>query len=171
MVLILSFAGCGKQQGPLVGKWAYVHDETTTVLELASNGKAVYEGNSYTYTNDDQFIILKDKNGNENRFRYVIEKDGFLFYKTTEYVNKDNEAPSSIVGVWTGKEVDKWSFEFTENGEFMEDGYFPGYYTIDENAKTVKLVYNDHFEDTICYYQKDGNELTIEYPWKMVQAK
>lgn len=167
----LSFAGCGKSDSPLVGKWSYIHDDVNTVLELKSNGKAVYEGKNFTYVTDDSFITLTDANGNKEQFRYLMEKDGFLFYKNTRYVNKDNENPSSLVGIWTGKEVDKWSFEFTANGEFKEDGYFPGEYVVDESNGSVKLIYNDHFEDTICYFIIEGNEMTMQYPWKMVKTK
>ena len=171
VILTLSFAACGnKSDGPLTGKWAYIHDDVTTVLELKANGKALYEGNEYTYTTDDKFITMTDKNGIAQTFRYLVESDGILFYKTTTYVNKENSNPDSLVGVWTGKEVENWTFEFTENGEFKEDGYFPGYFTEDKSAGTIKLVYNDHFEDTTVYYEMKGNELTIQYPWKMVKT-
>lgn len=164
--LILTVTGCGNSDAT-IGKWAYIHDAETCALKIQSNGKLELDGNSYTYTKDDSSFSLTDTNGSNTDMKYVMEKDGMLIYKTTVYTC-DDAAPGSIIGVWKDATT-KWSFEFTDGGEFKEDGYFPGLYRVDEAAGTVKLVYNDHFEDTLIYYTREGNSLIIEYPWKMVK--
>jgi hypothetical protein len=68
-----------------------------------------------------------------------------------------------------GVSGEKMVLLFTDKGTFLEDGYFPGYYTVDEANSTLKLVYNDQFEDTICYFRLEGDKLYIEYPWPMVK--
>ena len=167
---LLSFTGCSEEvESPLIGKWAYIHDAETTIINLKSNGKVVYNGNTYDYALDDEYIHLTGKNGTLD-LRYRYDGSEFLLYQTTEYLYVGEGTPDSILGTWQNTE-NRWSYEFTEDGTFNEDGYFPGYYTVDESARTVKLVYNDHFEDTVIYYTLSGNRLTIDYPWSMVAAE
>lgn len=169
-VMTFSLIACGNESdNPLIGKWAYNHDTETTILNLKDNGKAVYHKKSYDYTNDDNFFYLTSKNGDIN-LRYQVDGEGMLLYETTEYTYMGQGEPDSILGQWQSPEK-KWNFEFTEDGTFMEDGYFPGYFLEDKEAGTIKLMYNDHFYDTVLYYKLDGNKLTIEYPWSMVKAK
>lgn len=164
------FGGCGeKSDSPLVGNWAYIHDTETTIISLKSDGKAEYEGEKYSYTTDDTYINLT-KDGESLKLRYELTKDGFLMYQTTEYEYQGDGTPESIIGNWYNPTT-KWSYEFTEEGTFKEDGYFPGYFTVDENNSSIKLMYNDHFEDTIIYYGIEGTKLTIDYPWAMVKAE
>lgn len=167
-LVMSTLCGCGKSNNPLVGEWAYIHDPETTVLNLKDNGKADFKGQTFSYELKDGQICLKDENGKTTDLRYEENKDGFLLYEHTTYEYEGSETPSSIVGRWVDP-VNKWSFEFTDQGTFSEDGYFPGYYTVNDDGKSVKLVYNDHFEDTTVYYTIDGNTLKIEYPWQMVK--
>lgn len=172
---VLTFAGCSEKTDGIVGTWAYVHDENTAILTLKSNGSAEYNNKKYTYTNDDTFITLKS-DSEEIVMRYELEDDGMVLYQNTDYVLDESakaydEKANEIVGLWKGKDVEKWEFEFNNAGEFKEDGYFPGYYIVDEENKTIKLVYNDHFEDTFCYYSLENGILTVQYPWKMVAKK
>ena len=170
---VLLLTGCNKTSAvvnpELCGKWAYIHDDETTVLAINDKGEATYDGKDYSATSDDTYLYLKD-GSTELKMRYLINDSGMYLYKNTTYVNSEDASPDSIVGLWKD-EADKWSFEFSKNGTFKEDGYFPGYYTVDKEAGTVKLVYNDQFEDTVVYYNIEGNELIMEYPWQMVAAK
>ncbi len=169
MISILSvlLMGCGETvDSPIVGKWAYIHDKETAVLELKSNGSAVYNNEKYSFTEDGQYIILssgKDK----QKLRYELVKDDLYLYEPATYIYASEGEPDGLIGVWANE--NKWSYEFTKEGTFREDGYFPGYYTVDEANSTIKLVYNDHFEDTTIYYSLDGNRLLVEYPWRMVR--
>lgn len=167
-VLMLLTAGCTKITGPFVGDWAYIHDPATSVLVLKTNGSAVYEGASYTYTTDDTYIHLTDSNG-EQLMRYQMDGEKMNFYKTTTYKYAGEGTPDGLVGMWTD-EADKWSYEFTSEGTFMEDKIFPGYYSADESEGVIKLVYNDQFEDAFLYYTLEGDTLTIEYPWPLVRT-
>ena len=170
IVITVGLCGCGsKVDSKLCGDWAYIHDDVTTILSIESNGKAVYKGLAYTVSADDQYIDFKGGNG-DMKLRYEIEDDGILIYERTVYEYDGETAPDGLVGNWVAT-PEGWTFEFTDGGEFKEDGYFPGYYTVDEANQSAKLIYNDHFEDTTIYYTIDGNELLMEYPWKMVKTK
>ena len=171
IAITVGLCGCGgsKVDSRLCGDWAYIHEDVKTILSIKSNGKAEYKGQQYTASADEEYIELKS--GREDlKLRYVIENDGILVYETKAYEYDGEGTPDSIVGNWIAM-PERWTFEFNDAGEFKEDGYFPGYYTVDEANHSVKLVYNDHFEDTTIYYTIDGNILTIEYPWKMVKTK
>lgn len=169
LMIATVLCGCGNKAnvGQLAGEWAYIHDTETAALVIKNNGKTVLDNVSYSATADDTFITLKASDGSEEKLRYVLDKDGMLLYKNTTYT-LEGDNTYGLVGTW---KHDKWSFEFTDDGTFIEDGYFPGYYVVDEASKTIKLIYNDHFEDSICYYETEGNELHLQYPWRMVKIK
>ena len=166
--------GCGKKTDlsaeavKLVGSWAYNHDSKTEIIRLKSNGTAKYNKEKYTFEADGTFITLTDDAGQTQTLRYVLESDGMLLYQTTEYTYSGAGEPEGIIGTW--ENPNKWSFEFTEEGTFMEDGYFPGYYILDSASNSAKLIYTDQFEDTTIYFQESGTSLAVEYPWKMVKT-
>lgn len=169
LLVLVTLAACGDDNNKLNGKWAYVHDTETAILVLKSNGTAIYNNDKYSYTYDDSFITLKASDGKDLKLRYEFDGADMFLYQPTVYVYDSEEVPDGLPGVWKGKEVEGWEFEFTESGEFKEDGYFPGYYVDDPENSRAKLIYNDQFEDTMIYYSIEGNELTIEYPWRMVK--
>jgi hypothetical protein len=152
----------------LYGGWAYIHDKETAIAVFREDGTAQYEGKDYSFDCDSQFITLKDKAGETTLLRYTIDDEGIYLYSNNTYTFAGEGEPSSLVGEWSC--VDKhWSYSFTEAGTFMEDGIFTGYYTVDDENSTFKLVYNDMFEDTVCYFRLEENKLNIEYPWRMVR--
>lgn len=172
IALLVLLAGCGSvelspEAEELQGEWAYVHTKDFASLVLKPNGKAVFENDDYTYDCKDGRLILTDSHGDQLSMRYALEDGGLVIYKQSTYTYSSLTEPDGVVGLW-GDEDDNWSFEFTEDGTFREDGYFPGYYTVNEDEGTIKLVYNDQFEDTVIYYSIDGYEMTVEYPWPMV---
>ena len=69
----------------------------------------------------------------------------YLFQNTT-YTFDGEGVPDGLVGQWTCHPKN-WKFEFTDSGTFLEDGYFPGNYVIDEKSKTLKLIYNDQWSN------------------------
>lgn len=161
------FAGCSqKEAGFLDGKWAYNHEPDEVAFKI-SGDSAVLDGVKYSCSYDDSFVTLTDKNGNTEKHRYVIDGEDILLYKTTAYAYAGNSVPDRFYGYWQNSSG--WSWEFTPNGEFCEDGYFPGYFLADEEKNEIKLMYIDHYYDTFIYYNADGNVLTIEYPWRMVR--
>ena len=173
VTVVASLAGCGYPEGDTVisGKWAYNHAPEKVAFKVnAAEHKAVLDGEHYSCDVDSEFIILKDKAGNEMKLRYNENSRGITLYKFQEYTFEGTPTEGSLTGVWSNTET-HWSFEFTDSGEFKEDGYFPGLYFADYEAGTIKLMYNDHFEDTVLYFTIDGNKLIVEYPWKFVRPE
>jgi len=178
IAIMLMAMGCGKKKSDaalsdearkVCGSWAYSHDKETPAVIFRSDGTAQYEGKDYTFESDGQFIELKDKENETKKLRYVLEKDDMYLYSTNTYILDGTKNQDGLTGKWKCSEKN-WSFEFTKEGTFMEDGFFPGHYIVNEEESSIKLMYNDHFEDTVCYYQIDGDELSIEYPWRMVDV-
>lgn len=175
LFFLLALSGCGKKENvnlsqqakEICGEWAYIHEKGETVAEFRSDGTAVYEGEKYTFDCDDSYVYLTDKNEQTTKLRYQMDSDGIYLYKNTVYTYTGDKEPEGIVGRWECEEM-KWSFEFTEEGTFLEDGYFPGNYTVNEEDSSVKLIYGDKFEDTVFYYSLEDDRLIMEYPWKMV---
>lgn len=167
LVILLMVSGCAGSKSPLEGDWAYNHDPETVILSLKGD-KAVFKGAEYAAAWSDEFLLLTADNGGTVTLRYERNKEGVLLYEPTDYVYDGEGEPEGLVGLWKDA-ADNWSFEFTENGTFKEDGYFPGLYSMQADG-TVKLVYNDMFPDTVLYYTIDGDTLRIEYPWQMVSA-
>lgn len=153
----------------ICGSWGYIYDKETAVAVFYENGTARYEGKDYSYVNDNQFIWLKDAGGEMICLRYIPDDEGIYLFKSTTYTFSGEGKPNGLVGEWSCTEKN-WSFTFTNTGTFLEDGYFPGSYTVDSEKSTFSLMYKDDFEDTTCYFQLDGNQLIIEYPWRMVKT-
>ncbi len=166
MLLLLSLfsVGCGSR----TENWAYIHDPKATVLSLSGNGKAVYKGISYDYTRDDACITLTDKDGNELELKYISDGDAMTLYEKSTYTYEGEGSPDGIVGVW--KQDNGWLYRFTDNGEFSEEDIFSGHYTVDESNSSIKLMYDEPIEDAVLYYELNGSELTIDYPWPMVRT-
>ncbi len=177
VLLVLSLTACGNngenslsaQARNVCGSWAYIHDRETPVAVFHENGSAEYDDVRYSFECEDGFILLTDKKGNTTKVRYELDDDGMLLYRSTKYSYSGDTKPDGLIGQWTCPET-SWTFEFTGAGTFLEDGYFPGLYTLDEQNKTFTLIYNDQFEDTVCYYSLEGDMLCIEYPWRMVKT-
>ncbi len=178
MLMVLSMTACGKNENVTVmssealaicGSWAYIHDKETAIAVFHEDGTAKYEGKDYSFECDGQYIKLKATDGETMQLRYTLDDKGMYLYSNNTYTYSGEGDPLSLVGEWLCEEKN-WSYIFTETGTFMEDGYFPGYYTVDDENLTFKLVYNDPFEDTVCYFKREGDKLQIEYPWCMVST-
>ena len=176
MVVVLS-VGCVKTtikqnsyEQALVGKWAYTHDLKKTVANFKTDGNAYFEGKKYTYSSDGAFISLENSSDEALNLRYVQNEDKMYVYIQSTYTRETAENADGIVGVWYCEDK-KWTFEFTDKGTFMEDGALTGYYMVDEDAGTVKLMYGEALEDTVFYYKLSENELHVEYPWLMKRIK
>lgn len=156
--------GCSKSAYD--GEWAYIHDDKTVALTI--NGKnAELDGAKCKVTEEGDTLKLTSQNGAQYEIKASDTEGQIILYKSTTYTYEGDGEPNGLVGIWTSSE--NWSFEFTEDGTFKEDGYFPGYYIDDTENHTFSLIYNDHFVDTVCNYSIDGNELTVQYPWPMVK--
>jgi len=150
-------------------KWAYIHEPSVTILELFENGEAVFEGDKYTYTLENDVLHMTDSDGNESDMRFIPDGEQKLLYERVLYEYTGEGKPDGIIGFW--QQIDgNLSFEFTDKGTFREDFYSPGYYSVDEENGIIKLVYNDMYADTYIYYSVDGNVLTVDYPWPVVRT-
>ena len=136
------------------------------MIALSDNGKATYKGNEYTYTKDDTYITLRNEGG-EQRIRYEMDGDNMTLYEESTYTRAGSG--EGVVGTWT--QSNGWSYVFTENGEFSEEGIFYGHYTVEEDKSRIKLMYDDPIEDAYLYYTLDGDKLTVAYPWPMVRVQ
>lgn len=175
LTLAVSATGCKKadvQQNDyekkLLGEWAYVHDTKKTVAKFNSDGSAKFEGKKYQYTGDDRFIELTNDKEETKKLRYQFEGDGMYVYIQSTYTRQPELPGDTIVGLWKCEE-EGWTFEFSDKGTFMEDGALTGYYTVEEETGTVRLIYGEALDDTVFYYSLDGDELHIEYPWLMLK--
>lgn len=165
IMTVALLSGCSKT--PYDGNWSYIHDNQTVALTI--NGKkATVDGVECTVASEGDELKLTGKNGDSFVVGASDTKDQIVLYKFTTYEYEGQGSPDGLVGLWKSKE--NWSFEFTDQGTFKEDGYFPGYYTDNKDKGTFQLAYNDHFVDTECRYTIEGNKLTVEYPWPMVKT-
>lgn len=168
LCLLFAVSGCAKEVN--AESWAYIHEPEVEILRLGDDGKASFKGKAYEYSKDEQFLTLTDDNNQVLKMRCVMKNEKMLLYETTTYRYAGEGEPDGIMGFWSSEE-NSWAYEFTEKGTFLEDGVFPGHYLVDEEEGTIKLMYNDHFEDTYVYYLIDGDQLIIEYPWPMVKTE
>lgn len=171
-VMILP-TGCGSKK---IESWAYSHEPDKEAIALYDNGKAVYKGEDYTYTKDEGYITLLNKDKEETKLRYEMNGENMTLYEKSTYrldesadtATGDSAAGSEIIGTWI--QDNGWSYVFTPDGEFSEEGIFFGHYSVDEDKDCIKLMYNDPIEDAYLYYALNGDELTIDYPWPMVKT-
>ena len=175
---------CSCSKATTVESWAYNFDKTTEILRLNSDGTAsyilkVYEDGKQvkktqeykSYNKDDSFITLKDKNDGELKLRYIKTDAGINLYEKTEYEPVVRRDGNAIAGVWVDKNNSDYFYEFTEDGAFMEDGYFTGKYTLDEDAGIINFTYDADQSKAVLYYSISGDSLTVEYPWPMVPTE
>ncbi|SDB19871.1 hypothetical protein SAMN02910263_00964 [Butyrivibrio sp. INlla16] len=165
IVMMTVSAGCGKK----TESWAYTHEPTEEAIALYDNGKAVFKGEKYTYTKDDEYITLTDKDKNETKLRYEMNGDTMTLYEKSTYKLSSEEEHDGLVGTWT--QDNGWSYVFTKDGEFSEEGIFFGHYTVDEKDSCIKLMYSDPIEDAYLYYTLNDDELIIDYPWPMTKTQ
>ncbi len=78
--LCLCFTGCSGEKDRFYGKWGYIHDTETTIMNFKSSGRLVYEGVDYTYTADDSFLHLTAKNGEASDLRYSFDGEQMYIY-------------------------------------------------------------------------------------------
>lgn len=177
VLMVLLMTACGKNNNNtavsnkaqvICGSWAYKHDKKTAIAVFRKDGTAQYEGKDYSFECGSQFIKLKDKDGKSIQLRYALHDKGMYLYSNNIYTFSGEGEPDGLVGEWSCAEKN-WSYSFTKEGTFKEDGYFPGDYTVDDKNSTFKLVYTDKFEDTVCYFHLEKNKLHVEYPWPMVK--
>jgi len=168
VIVAAGLTSCTKKEGGVQESWAYIHDKGTEILALNENGSAKFKGENYTYEKGEDYIELTAKDGQTLHMRFIPEGEHMLLYERLVYTYEGEGTPDGLTGFWR---MGNQSFEFTEKGTFKEDEFFPGHYLVNEDEKSIRLAYNDHFVDAILYYEIEGSELIIDYPMPVVPTQ
>ena len=158
MFLFIPAAGLAAETA-LCGEWVFADLPGKTVIRLNEDGSAFYGGQNLTWDDTEEGLLLTDAEGASVTLRYALSDSGMVLYLPSAF-----ERISDIGG------VSESSFVFTEDGHFLEDGVFTGYYFVDNENDYVLLQYGDLFQDTgIYYWFADDGYLYIAYPWKLAR--
>ena len=151
----------------LTGSWAAIYDTKTEVINLKKDGTVRYGDKKYdSYSLDNGWVTL---NGKESlKMRYILKDEKVVFYEPRIYTLTETNTPGTIIGLW---ECGESYFEFNSIGQFLEDGFFSGTYSVDEENGTITLAYEGPFDNTVFYYKLENDTLTAEYPWTAVPTE
>ncbi len=158
-------------EGFPAGDWAFGSDPGTSVLRLNEDGTAVYQNTEYTFEDDGEVLSLKDAEGEVLRLRYRVTEKNKWLYVTMNYTRKEGTTGEDLQGVWNLDGSEKAFFEFSAKNTFLEDGVFTGTYKVDYENHSFTLIYPMLFDDTVCYFTIDGQHMTVEYPWSVVETQ
>ena len=173
MILCVSVIITACADGFPAGDWAFIHAPEESVLLLREDGTAILKGQECTWTDDAEngflrFMIDRE----ETLLRYLVTEDKILLYFPAEYVRVKDDPGEGLIGAWIGKESEKSTYIFRGDGMFLEDGTFTGTFRADQETGSLLLVYVKYFDDTLCYFNLEGNDdLKIDYPWPMVETQ
>ena len=169
LLLHILIAAASLAEGFPTGAWGYRNDAAEPVLQLNGDGTALYESIEYAWEDDGQFIMLTGDGGQALRLRYMVTETGPWLYKPISYTRKEGVAGEGIRGVWNMDGSEQGFFEFSDKDTFLEDGLFDGTYTVNYEAGSFTLTYPRYFDDTVCYFEINGDRMIVEYPMKLVE--
>lgn len=158
-------------EGFPAGEWAFSSEPDVPVLRIGEDGSALYKGIAYQFEDDGRFLILTGEEGEVLRLRYLVTEKAVYLYVNSSYSRKEGTAGEGIVGVWNMDGSETSFFEFTKNGRFLEDGVFDGTYQVDEEEGSFRLIYTMYFSNTVCYYLREGEHMSLEYPWSLKEIR
>ncbi|MBO4668501.1 MAG: hypothetical protein J5648_00830 [Lachnospiraceae bacterium] len=159
-------------------RWAYSHETDKAVLILYKDGTASFNGIKYkSYEVTDKSYKFTAEDGTVTEHRYYDGKDfdgqsrRYIYRKMYYQLVPDLlTGDSPVIGYWQGVgEYEKLSYQFTDKGTFYEDETLPGHYFVDEDEGSILLSYDGYLSNTLIYYSIDGDKMTVDYPWGMVQ--
>ena len=171
LFLFIPAAGLAAETA-LCGEWVFADLPGKTVIRLNEDGSAFYGGQNLTWDDTEEGLLLTDAEGASVTLRYALSDSGMVLYLPSAFERiSDIGGEGQLVGSWkAGSETSQSSFVFTEDGRFLEDGVFSGYYFVDNENDYVLLQYGDLFQDTgIYYWFADDGYLYIAYPWKLAR--
>jgi len=189
MIVVFSMSGCKSESNgksaantatPTPGtavktddmaeQWVYIHDRTVPAMILYKDGTASFDGVKYkSYEVLENTVRFTSESGDVVSIRYFDEtKNGEnrrTVYRITDYKLKPSKltGDSPVIGYWNCPEKN-WSYQFTANGTFLEDGVLPGYYYVNDDG-TIRLRYDGQLPETVFYYSIHDDVMTVEYPW------
>ncbi|MBO4484727.1 MAG: hypothetical protein J5738_05015 [Lachnospiraceae bacterium] len=156
-------------------QWVYVHDHAVPAMVFYKDGTATYDGVKYkSYEVLENTIRFTSESGTVVNIRYFDEtKNGEkrrTIYRITDYKLKPSTltGDSPVIGYWEFPEKN-WSYQFTANGTFLEDGVLPGRYYVNDDG-TIRLSYEGNLPETVFYYSIHDDVMTVEYPWVMAET-
>jgi hypothetical protein len=93
---MMLLGGCTSEpEEPVTSEeWAYIYDTATTVLELKSNGQAIFEGVDYTYTLSDNILSLTDNFVNSKKT--VISKSIAFDNEKLRHISRSFESSMNM---------------------------------------------------------------------------
>ena len=180
MLFLLILAGCisvaagclAEEACPLLGDWAFDYEPAVSVLTVKEDGTALWNGTDCTWEDDGTFLLLKDQAGETTPLRYLAEEGRIRIFLSGSYTRTAKDKDEEIFGAWKKDGSYGSSFIFEKDMRFMEDGTFVGSFVVDDEAGTFTLKYQPEiFEDTTCYFTREGDRMTVEYPWTIVIAQ
>ena len=174
LVCCISFAVvCGSGEPcPLLGDWAFDYEPAAAVLTVKDDGTACWNGADFTWEDDGSFLLLKDQAGETASLRYLVKEGRVQVFLAGTYTRTAKDRDEEIFGAWKKDGSYGNSFIFEKDMRFMEDGTFVGTFSLDEEAGTFTLKYQPAiFEDTTCYFTREGDSMTVEYPWTVVKTQ
>ncbi len=173
LVFCLLVAGAARAEGFPAGDWAFNHEPEKSVLLLREDGTAVWQGQECIWKDDGGFLQLTPEGGEAVSVRYQVTEGKTLIWLPAEYQRVKEVPGEGLIGAWVGTESEGSNFIFREADHmFLEDGTFTGTFTEDPEAGTVLLAYIQYFDDTLCYFRLEGNDvLKMEYPWPLVETQ
>ena len=179
-LLLLMLAGCvfiaaaggAEEACPLLGDWAFNYEPAVSVLTVAEDGTAVWNGADYTWEDDGAFLTLTGEEEETVTLRYLADEEKVLLFLPASYTRTAKDRDDEIFGAWIQDGASRSSFVFDKSMQFLEDETFVGYFEVDDEAGTFTLRYQpSYFDDTTCYFVRDGDHMTVEYPWTMVETQ
>lgn len=164
---------CGAEEScPLLGDWAFDYEPSVSVLTVREDGTALWNGAEYAWEDDGTFLLLKNKEGEEASLRYLADGERVRIFLAGTYTRTAKDKDEEIFGAWVKDNSYGSSFIFEKDMRFMEDGTFIGTFQVDDETGTFTLKYQPAiFEDTTCYFTWEGDRMTVEYPWTVVQKQ
>ena len=171
LLLCFTLTVSAAAEGFPAGDWAFGSDPGTSVLRLSEDGTAVYRDAEYTWEDDGQFLLLKDAKGEVLKLRYRVTEKNKWLYVIMNYTRKEGTTGEDLQGVWNLDGSEAAFFEFSSKNTFLEDGVFSGTYKVDYENNSFTLIYPMLFDDTECFFTIDGQHMTVEYPWSVVETQ
>ena len=178
-LLLLMLAGCvfiaaaggAGEACPLLGDWAFNYEPAVSVLTVAEDGTAVWNGAECTWEDDGTFLTLTGEEETVT-LRYLADEEKVLLFLPASYTRTAKDRDDEIFGAWIQDGASRSSFVFDKSMQFLEDETFVGYFEVDDEAGTFTLRYQpSYFDDTTCYFVRDGDHMTVEYPWTIVETQ
>ena len=179
-LLLLVLAGCiffaavcgAEGACPLLGDWAFNYEPAVSVLTVREDGTASWNGAEYAWEDDGAFLTLKNEEAETVALRYLADEKKTLLFLPASYTRTAKDRDDEIFGAWIRDGSSGSSFIFEKDMRFMEDGTFVGTFEVDREAGTFTLKYQPAlFEDTTCYFAWEGDRMTVEYPWPIVEKQ